>query len=120
LAGGGAKYSVWGNWANFIDYTKFINPWFPESFIQVIGVFATLAEIILALCLIVGFKTEFTAKLSGLLLLSFAFAMTLTVGIKSVFDYSVFTAAAASFALSQLKEKYLEIDQLIKRQHEII
>ena len=107
------EVSVWGNWQNFSDYTKLINPWLPDSIIPAIGALATAAEIIFAIFLIIGFKTELFAKLSGFLLLLFALSMTFSTGIKGVFDYSVFTASAGAFALSLMKEKYLEVDNLI-------
>lgn len=106
--------SVWGNWQSFLDYTALINPWFPASIIPIVGVVATATEIIFAVCLIVGFKTEFFAKLSGFLLLIFALSMAFSMGIKGAFDYSVFTAAAAAFALSSMKDKYLEVDSLFR------
>ena len=106
--------STWGNWESFLQYTQLINPWFPEAIIPAIGTIATIAEIIFALFLIVGFKTELFAKLSGMLLLIFALSMTFSTGIKGAFDYSVFTAAAAAFALSTYKEKYMELDSLLK------
>jgi uncharacterized membrane protein YphA (DoxX/SURF4 family) len=111
----GEKNSVWGNWSNFLEYTKVINPWFPESFIPAIGFIATGAEILFAICLILGFKTELFAKLSGVLLLIFALSMTFSSGIKGAFDYSVFAASAGAFALSQLKEKFLELDSIISK-----
>ena len=107
------EVSVWGNWQNFSDYTKLINPWLPDSIIPAIGALATAAEIIFAIFLIIGFKTELFAKLSGFLLLLFALSMTFSTGIKGVFDYSVFSASAGAFALSLMKEKYLEVDNLI-------
>jgi hypothetical protein len=27
----GATVSVWGNWNNFLDYTRLINPWLPSE-----------------------------------------------------------------------------------------
>ncbi|HOQ35377.1 MAG TPA: DoxX protein [Tenuifilaceae bacterium] len=107
------KVSVWGNWNNFLEYTKLINPWFPDSLIPLIGILATGAEIVLAFFLLIGFKTELFAKLSGVLLLTFALAMTFSTGIKGAFDFSVFSASAGAFALSLIKEKYLELDSLI-------
>lgn len=109
------EISVWGNWDNFLNYTQLINPWFPESIIPIIGAFATILEILLALFLITGFKTELFAKISALLLLLFALSMTFSTGIKGAFDYSVFSASAAAFALSTIKEKWLEIDLLIQK-----
>lgn len=105
-------FSVWGNWENFVAYTQLINPWFPNFLIPAIGIFVTAAEIIFSICLLLGFKTELFAKLCGVLLLIFAISMTFSTGIKSAFDYSVFTASGAAFALSFLKEKYLELDNI--------
>jgi thiosulfate dehydrogenase (quinone) large subunit len=107
--------SAWGNWDKFIEYTAVIIPWLPSSLMSAAGVIATAAEIVFALCLLVGFKTEFFAKMSGFLLLTFALAMTFSTGIKGPFDYSVFTAAAAAFALSLMKEKYWELDGLMSK-----
>lgn len=105
--------AVWGNWNGFIAYTKVLNPWAPVALISVLGTIATIAEVVLAICLILGFKTELAARLSGYLLLLFALAMSFSVGIKAAFDYSVFTASAGAFALSVMKIKYFEIDRYI-------
>ena len=109
------EISNWGTWESFLDYTAFINPWFPESMIPAIGFVATVLEVVFAVFLLIGFKTSLFAKLSGYLLLIFALSMTFSSGIKGVFDYSVLTAAAACFALSEMKTKYLEVDSLIQR-----
>ena len=107
------EVSVWGNWDKFLEYTAVINPWLPSNLVPAAGAIATVAELVFALCLLIGFKTEFFAKLSGFLLLAFALAMTFSTGIKGPFDYSVFTAAAAAIALSLMKEKYWELDGLV-------
>ena len=83
---------------------------------SVIGAVTTGAEIFFALCLLVGLRTELFAKLSGLLLLAFGLSMTFSTGIKGAFDYSVFRASAGAFALSLMREKYLEVDSLISKQ----
>lgn len=107
--------SAWGNWDAFIEYTELINPWFPDEIVPLMGMVATIAETALALCLLIGFKTELAAKLSGILLLVFALSMTFSTGVKGALDYSVFTASAGAFALSLIKEKYLELDSLRSR-----
>tara|TARA_R110000822_G_scaffold17201_3_gene58077 strand:+ start:312 stop:743 length:432 start_codon:yes stop_codon:yes gene_type:complete len=109
--------SVWGNWDNFLNYTKQINPWIPNSLISTAGIIATAAEIIFALFLLIGFKTELFAKWSGFLLLLFALSMTFFTGIKGAIDFSVFTASAGAFALSLMKEKYIEIESLIAKRN---
>ncbi|MBK5244543.1 MAG: hypothetical protein JJE18_05900 [Eubacteriaceae bacterium] len=105
------EVSVWGNWDAFLAYTQILNPWFPESFIPALAIIATAAEVVFAICLIIGFKTKLFAQLSGLLLLIFALSMTFSIGIKSPLDYSVFSASAAAFALSLMKTKFLELDK---------
>ena len=112
----GQKYSVWGDWDNFVDYTKVINPWFPDSTIEAIAVLATGAEILFAVCLLIGYKTELFAKLSGVLLLIFGLSMTFSTGIKGALDYSVFSASAGAFALGLMKNQFLEVDNISKVQ----
>jgi thiosulfate dehydrogenase [quinone] large subunit len=109
----GVEVSAWGNWDSFLAYTQLINPFIPTGLIPIVGIAATSAEIIFGLCLIIGYKTELFAIWSGFLLLIFALAMTFSTGIKGVFDYSVFTASAAAFALGMMEEKYLELDLLL-------
>jgi len=109
------EVSAWGNWDSFLEYTKMLNPLIPDNLVPIIGATATIAEIVFAMCLIVGYKTELFAKLSGYLILLFALAMTFTSGIKGTFDYSVFTAAAAAFALSTMKAKYFEFDNVLMK-----
>ena len=113
------EVSAWGNWGNFLKYTELINPWVPSFLVSPIGIIATIAEIIFALCLIVGFKTELVAKFSGYLLLVFAMSMTFSTGIKGVFDFSVLSISAGAFALSLIKEKYFELDSLIFNNEDI-
>ena len=107
--------SAWGNWENFINYTGTLNPYLPEFAIAPLGYVVTIAETILGLLLLVGFKTEFSAKISGYLLLLFALAMMLTSGIKGTLDYSVLTASAAAFSLSIIPTKFLELDLLLQK-----
>jgi thiosulfate dehydrogenase (quinone) large subunit len=109
------EVSAWGNWESFVSYTQILNPYIPGALISSVAVLATAAEITFAICLIIGFKTEFYAKLSGYLLLLFALAMIFSTGIKGVFDYSVLTASAGAFTLSLLKEKYLELDLVLNK-----
>lgn len=107
--------SVWGTWENFLAYTSLLNPWAPEEIVSGLGFTASVLEVVFAVFLLIGFKTSLFARLSGYLLLVFAVSMTFSTGIKGAFDYSVFTAAVAAFALSTMKTKYLEIDSLISK-----
>ena len=104
---------AWGNWDTFEKYVSVLNPWAPQILIPLLSLLSTVAEILFALCLLIGFKTSLFARLSGLLLLIFALSMTFTTGIKAAFDASVFAASAGAFSLGLIREKWLEIDSLI-------
>lgn len=105
------EVSAWGNWDSFVQYTAVINPWVPSAAIPALAITATSAEIIFAICLLLGFKTKLFANLSGFLLLIFALSMSFSIGIKPVLDYSVFIAAAGAFALGTMKEKFWEVSK---------
>ncbi|RKR12247.1 hypothetical protein CLV91_2373 [Maribacter vaceletii] len=107
--------SAWGNWKKFLDYTHTLTPYLPEFVISPLGYIVTILETFLSFSLLIGYKTEFNAKISGYLLLLFALAMTFTSSIKGALDYSVLTASAAAFALSLIPSKFLEIDTFLKK-----
>lgn len=109
-----AAISAWGNWEAFLAYTQSLNPWVPSGLIPSLGGLVTGLEVLLGIFLFFGFKTSWSAKISGLLLLLFALAMTLSGGVKGALDYSVFSAAAAAFGLSLMHERYLEVDSLLE------
>jgi len=110
-----AEISAWGNWENFLEYTALLNPFIPKMLIPTFGMMATFAELLFGVCLIIGFKTELIAKLSGYLMLIFALAITFSTGIKGAFDYSVYAASAGAFGLSTMNEKFLELDLLFSK-----
>ncbi|WP_299246814.1 DoxX family protein [uncultured Aquimarina sp.] len=107
--------AAWGTWDSFLEYTELLNPWAPEFMINSLGIAATLLEILLAVFLLLGFKTSLSAQASGILLLIFGIAMVTVLGIKAPLDYSVFATSAAAFGLSLIGEQYLEIDQLLSK-----
>ena len=61
---------------------------------------ATLAEVVLGLLLLLGFKLKWTGLFTALLLAVFALSMTLALGIKSTFDYSVWVGSGGAFMLA--------------------
>lgn len=97
------KVSVWHTMDAFLTYTQTLNPWCPAALIPALGWIATVAELLLGIALLIGYKLKWTAIASGALLLMFALSMSYTVGLKPVFDYAVFAASAAAFALARLE-----------------
>jgi len=95
----GGENVAWGNFENFVAYVTYLNPFLSNTLNIVLAWVVTFIEVILAGMLILGFRLQLASLLSGVLLLSFALSMTIIMGIKVPFDYSVFTASAASFLL---------------------
>ena len=110
----GSQHAAWGNMAHFFRYVAILNPWFPAALIPTVGWLATFAEIALGLLLLIGFQTRWAARLSGLLLLAFAFGMTAGTNIKSAFDASVFAASAGAFLLAKASRFPWSIDSMLQ------
>jgi uncharacterized membrane protein YphA (DoxX/SURF4 family) len=105
----------WGDFAHFVEYTGAVMSLFSSSLTVSFAWAATVAETLFGILLIAGFKTRLASVLSGLLLLSFAMGMATGLGIKTPFDYSVFSAAAAAFLLAYWEPDRFTLDKLLNR-----
>jgi uncharacterized membrane protein YphA (DoxX/SURF4 family) len=98
----GTPNVAWDDFTRFSQYTQQLNPWAPAVLVPPLAWTVTVAEIALGVTLILGLFTRWSALLSGILLLLFASGMSMGTGIKSALNGSVFSAAAAAFALAVL------------------
>ena len=96
----GATNVAWGSWESFVAYVGMLNWFAPTAMYGVLAWIATIAEIVIAVGLLIGWKLRWFAYASSLLLLIFAVTMMMAHGIKPPLDYSVLTAAAASLLLA--------------------
>jgi len=96
----GAPSVVWGDMVHFLAYTRHLTLLFSYRVSLILAWTATVAEVLLGLSLLVGYRVKTTSVLSGLLLVVFGAAMAFATGPKSPLDASVFSAAAASLLLS--------------------
>lgn len=108
----GAPHVAWGDFSHFILYTARLTSIFPASFVPTLAWTATLAETVLGLALLIGWQTRLAAFLSGVLLLVFAVSMTYGVGIKAPLDFSVFSASAGAFLLSNCTRYPFSLDAM--------
>src|SRR5580704_13942350 len=106
----GDPHVSWGDFAHFVVYAERLTSIVPQSLGPSMAWIATVAEIVLAFALLVGWQTRAAAFLSGSLLLLFGLAMTFALGIKAPLDFSVFSAAAGAFLLSRLDRYKLSLD----------
>lgn len=106
LSGIASRFGLWGknvgygNFDNFVRYTAEVNSFMPAFTIPFLAWAATVAELLLGVALILGIRPRWTALASALLLVLFGVAMTISFGLKSPLDYSVFSAAAAAVLLA--------------------
>ncbi len=85
-----------------MDYVATLNWFVPAPLVPILAWTATVAEIVLAIGLLVGWKLQCFAFASGFLLMSFALTMTVAFGIKAPLDYSVYAAAGGAFVLAAI------------------
>lgn len=97
-----SRLGLWGhsNFAAFEQYTAEVNSFMPAFTIPFLARAATILELAFGLALIVGFRVRWIARGAAALLALFATAMAISFGIKSPFDYSVFSASACALLLS--------------------
>lgn len=96
----GKPLVAWGSFAAFLTYTSKLNPWCPTRLIPALGWAATIAEIVLGLSLIAGFRLRQTGAAVAVLTTIFAVAMTFTLGVEAPLNYSVFSFAASAYVLA--------------------
>ena len=107
------KYSA--NWDRFLAYTAEVNSFAPKSIIPFLAVSATALEIIIAILLLLGYKTKWAALCSAILTLTYALAMWYSFGIKEPIDYSVFVDSAACFLLFTFPYYRWSLDEKISK-----
>ena len=101
LWGGFGQPNVsWGSFARFVAYTATLNWFLPKAMIPALAIIATCAEVLLGLCLILGWQTRVAAWGAGIILTTFAITMAAALGFKAPLDFSVFSAAGGAFLLA--------------------
>jgi uncharacterized membrane protein YphA (DoxX/SURF4 family) len=110
---------AWGNYARFVAYTAELNWFLPGAMIRALAIISTAAETLLGLLLVLGWKTRTTALLSGVLLTTFALAMTAALGVKAPLDFSVFSAAGGALLLAASPNFPFSLDELVRRNKQV-
>jgi putative oxidoreductase len=101
-----ARFGIWGenagpdSFKHFLEYVAEVNSFMPAFTIPFLAWAATVAETFLGVALVLGIWTRLVALAAALLLALFGTAMAISFGIKSPFDYSVFSASAGALLLS--------------------
>jgi len=112
----GAKNVSWGNFAHFVEYTGAGDVSFP----QFIGRCRLHGQLPSQEDTLVGYCSSQASKYEGLRPLRsspfvICYGMVTGLGIKTPFDYSVFSAAAAAFLLAFWEPDRFTLDKLLNR-----
>ena len=91
---------AWGEFDAFLVYTGDMLWYLPATLIPTAGWSATVAEVALAVGLLVGIRLRAFALASALLLCLFGVTMTVAFGFEAAFSYSVWSAAGGAFLLA--------------------
>lgn len=105
----------WGNWQHFVDYTHLLIPYVNLPMASFLGILATVAECVIAVLLIIGYKTRLAALGSFLLTLLFAISMLFFLNYRAPFNYSVFVVSFASLLLTKVESYTWSLDAYASR-----
>jgi uncharacterized membrane protein YphA (DoxX/SURF4 family) len=105
--------AVWGDWHHFVNYTHSLMPFTSMALANIMALLTTLAECILALGLIIGYKTKWMGLGAAIITVCFAVMMMLYNGLLSPFKYPVFVFTAAGLLLSTQPYFKWSIDALL-------
>src|ERR1700722_16137584 len=96
----GRSWVSWGDWKHFSAYAHELMHFLPFARPETPAVIPPIIEVTAGPLLILGLFTRWTALATCGLTLCFAIAMSITNGITSPINYSVFTVSAASLLLA--------------------
>ncbi|WP_118973698.1 DoxX family protein [Taibaiella koreensis] len=107
--------AAWGDWQHFVTYTHSLMPFVSSSIAHIAGLGATIAECVLGVCLIAGFKVKWMGLGAAMLTLVFALLMMAFLGISVPFRYPVFVFTGAGLLLYSLDTFKWSIDAFLKK-----
>lgn len=108
----GTPNTSWGDWEHFMAYANTLNAYAPPVLRNILAITATVAEVLFAVMLLIGYKTRLAAWGTFLLMLAFALSMTFSMGVQPPLSYSVWTCAGAAALLGCVSRYRWSIDNL--------
>jgi uncharacterized membrane protein YphA (DoxX/SURF4 family) len=104
--------AAWGDWSHFVAYTHQLMPFASLYTAHLAGLAATIAECVLGVCLLVGFKVKWMGLGAAIITLTFAGFMIFSLGISAPFKYPVFVFTGAGLLLATCTSFSWSIDAL--------
>ncbi len=111
----GAPGVFLGDFARFVDYTRSVTSFLPGGLAPTLAVLATIAEILLAIALLLGFGLRVAAYGATLLLSVYGTSMMISLPAAEQFHYSVFLLAAGMLSLASIDRSPLTVDAVLAK-----
>jgi len=115
LLGPPGSGASWGDWKHFVDYTNTLLPFAGRQMANVMAFFATMAEFVFGILLIIGYRLKEVSIGAGMLTLVFGLCMAIFVSISAPFNYPVFVFTGAALVLSGLDRYAWSIDAYTRK-----
>jgi uncharacterized membrane protein YphA (DoxX/SURF4 family) len=113
----GTPNVAWGDWSHFVNYTHTLMPFLNLSLAAIAALLATIAECVLGVCLLAGFKTRWMGLGAALITFTFAVFMIFSLGISAPFNYPVFVFTGAGLLLFTQHSFRWSIDAFLETYH---
>jgi uncharacterized membrane protein YphA (DoxX/SURF4 family) len=110
----GSGGATWGDWKHFLDYTNTLMPFASRPIANIMGLGATIAEVLFGVCLIIGFRIKEAALGAGILTFMFGLCMAIFLSIDAPFSYPVFVFTGGALVLSGIGQYEWSIDNYIR------
>lgn len=90
----------WGNFEGFKGNVVVLAPYLSTTLVNVVAWGASVLELVFAVALLLGVALRYVSVASAATLVAYGMSMVFNMGIQSVFNYAIFTAASAALLLS--------------------
>ncbi|WP_051289024.1 hypothetical protein [Mycobacterium sp. URHD0025] len=112
----GTPNVAWGNFESFTAYVHVLAPYLTGGLLHLTAWLATVAEVTLAVGLLLGVGLRWVSFGSAALLAVFGISMFVFAGFETPFSASVFTAVAAALLLGLAPENshIFRLDKLVR------
>ena len=111
-----SRLGFWGSyssgWESFLAYAEKVNSFAPKNCIPTIAIIATIAESLLALLLLIGYRTRLASIGAAIVTFLFALAQTYSFGVRDPLDYSVFVFSMGAFLLATMENYKWSLDEI--------
>lgn len=107
--------AAWGDWKHFVDYTNTLIPFTNRPIANIMGIVATIAELVFATLLVIGYRIKIAALGASILTLSFGLSMAIFVSISAPINYPVFVFTGSALVLSAMEHHEWSIDNYLRK-----